>query len=103
MCDTRNLGRSSIRPQEQGILNCDKNGAIKLQWKEIKKNQTPVEGTKKQTGVYENQTPVEVTKKPKGAYSTKNQNQQYQYPKHLLGIRGKWYDKLHSKPTSVCP
>eukprot|EP00956_Cyclotella_meneghiniana_P021238 scaffold38392_cov74-Cyclotella_meneghiniana.AAC.1 len=70
MCDTRNLGRSSIRRQEQGILNCDKNGAIKLQWKEIKKNQTPVEGTKKQTGVYKNQTPVEVTKKPKGAYST---------------------------------
>ena len=72
MCDTRNLGRSNIRRQEQGILNCDKNGVIKLQWKGIKKTKKPAEGTKK---------PIEVDK-------TKNQNQQDQYPEHLSGVSG---------------
>ena len=72
MCDTRNLGRSNIRRQEQGILNCDKNGVIKLQWKGIKKTKKPAEGTKK---------PIEVDK-------TKNQNQQHQYPEHLSGVSG---------------
>eukprot|EP00956_Cyclotella_meneghiniana_P003496 scaffold4277_cov64-Cyclotella_meneghiniana.AAC.1 len=69
VCDTRNLGRSNIRQQEQGILNCDRNGVIKLQWKEIKKTKTPAEGTKK----------------PMGVDKTKNQNQQHQYPEHLSG------------------